>query len=143
MGLRDRDPRDGGHGVRFAASLEERARRLLRDRRFSDVDAPLLPIIRHDIQLTLDHVNGLRGLQREQLRSILRIECYTDTELMNTDPKPSQYFFTRRPDREKLRERLARLEQERRRLSLSMVERIQTLHDRLLILLNRHAQLTG
>ncbi|MCK4873263.1 MAG: hypothetical protein KAS72_11100 [Phycisphaerales bacterium] len=62
---------------------------------------------------------------------------------MNTDPKPSQYFFTRRPDREKLRERLARLEQERRRLSLSMVERIQTLHDRLLILLNRHAQLTG
>jgi hypothetical protein len=91
--------------------------------------------------LALDHIQGVRWLHKNLRRGLLRLECYIDTEIMQREPRPPFFYDERLPERDMLRARLLKIEQERRRLAVAEVERLQPLHDRLLTLVLRHGLL--
>ena len=76
------------------------------------------------------------------MRSLVRVECYVDTELMQMEQRTPRYSPYRYPEREKLQRRLHHVGGERRKLVVAHEERVQRLHDRLLDLLNKHAQVS-
>ncbi len=72
---------------------------------------------------------------------MLRIECYVDTDLMQLEQRIPRYIPHHFPEKEKLKERLFKIENERRNLTLRLEEKNQSLEDRLLNLLDKHEQL--
>jgi len=97
--------------------------------------------VRREIALTLDHIHRVRQVHNDLRRNLVKLECYIDTEIMQREPKPPHFYDKRIAERDMLRARLLRIEHERRQLAVVERERLQTLHDRLLILLERHRQL--
>ncbi len=91
--------------------------------------------------LTLDQLEGIRKVHDKARRSLLRQECYLDTEITQREPRPPVYEDLRLSERDRLRDRLRTIEKERRTLLLLEEEELRPLHDRLLTLLNRHDQL--
>ncbi len=125
----------------IAASLEEQARTLTS--RLSDAqESPVISSLRREFGLTLEHVQNAKHLFSEQMRSLVRVECYVDTELMQMEQRTPRYSPYRYPEREKLHRRLHQVGGERRKLVAAHEERVQRLHDRLLDQLNKHAQLS-
>jgi hypothetical protein len=125
----------------FAEKLEERARNVLgaQDRQAS-------PFFRSSffedaIALTLHHIERLRAQDQDIRQSLLREECYVDTELIQMEQRTPRYSPYRFPEREKLQRRLSRIAEERRRLTIAHAEKLDGLHNRLLSLLNKHGQL--
>lgn len=124
----------------FRESLEGRARRLVASDRQNEGD-DLAGRVNEEIALSLDHLDRERSLHERRLRSLLRVECYTDTELIQMEQRTPTYSPYRFPEREKLQRRLLRIEEERRRLAGEHEGKLQALHDRLLELLHKRAQL--
>ncbi len=125
----------------IAASLEAQARTLTS--RLSDAqESPVISSLRREIGLTLEHVENAKHLFSEQMRSLVRVECYVDTELMQMEQRSPRYSPDRFPEREKLQRRLHQVGGERRKLVTAHEERVQRLHDRLLDLVNKHAQVS-
>lgn len=104
-------------------------------------DSSITGVLRREIALTLEHIERVRALRESQNLGLVRVECYTNTELMQMEQRTPRYSPDRYPEREKFQRRLMRIGEERRRLDSSTDERMRQLHDRLLTLLNRHAQL--
>ena len=100
-------------------------------------------MIEGQLALTLSHIDSVRRLQRDLRRSLLRQELYLDTEIMQREPREPVYEDPRLKERDMLRDRLRRVEHERRRLALVEEESLRGLHDRLLEVLNRHLTFTG
>ncbi len=102
---------------------------------------PIVSALEQDIALVADHIHELRMLNHTLLRSLLRVECYIDTEIMQREPREPVYVDERLAERDRLRNKLQKLEEERRRHAVTYREKMQELHDRLLSLLQRHAHL--
>ena len=128
--------------VSFGRSLEQRANELTEGLEAQRWDDSAVAVMQREIALALDHIHSLRELREQQRHSLLRVECYIYTELIQMEQRTPRYSPYRFPEREKLQRRLQQLEQERRKLAADQQERLQALRDRLLSLLNRHAQLT-
>ena len=125
----------------FAKTLETLAE-LIRDRvETGERSHTIASALEQDIALAMDHIQGLRTLNQTLLRSLLRVECYVDTEIMQREPREPVYVDERLAERDRLRDKLQKIEQERRRHAVTYREKMQELHDRLLSLLQRHAHL--
>ena len=101
----------------------------------------IVSMLEQDIALVVDHIQGLRTLNHTLLRSLLRVECYINTEIMQREPREPVYVDERLAERDRLRNKLQKLEEERRRQAVIYREKMQELHDRLLSLLQRYAHL--
>ena len=104
-------------------------------------DTSIPAAIRRQIALTVEHRCRQRELHERQLRRLLRIECYVDTDLTQLEQRIPRYIPHHFPEKEKLRKRLFEIEAERRKLALRLEEKNRSLEDRLLTLINRHEQL--
>ena len=122
-------------------SLEEKARDIARDRLDNFWDSSLLAVIEREVALLLGQLDRVRTLHDEMQRDLLRDECYVGTELLQMEQRTPRYSPDRFPEREKMHKRIQGIHQERRRLTSTHTDQLHTLEDRLLILLNRHAQL--
>lgn len=121
----------------FSERLEERAR--VRADRIEDAqrNRTLSSGLEQAIALTLDQIESVRRVHKKIRRDLLRIECYIDTEIMQREPRIPVYKDERIAERDMLRGRLLNIEQERRRLELIEEEKLRSLHDRLVALMNR------
>lgn len=126
---------------KFSKTLEERARQLAEDSNDRHWDTSIPAAIRRQIALTVEHRRRQRELHERQLRRLLRIECYVDTDLMQLEQRIPRYTPYHFPEKEKLKKRLFEIEKERRNLTLRLEDRKQSLEDRLLNLLDKHEQL--
>lgn len=122
-------------------TLEEKARRLVIDTAKRAPNEPIPKIVERQIALTLDQIARFRSLHEKLSDSLQMMKCYTTTELIRMEDRTPKYSFYRFPEREKLQRSLLRIEQERRRLMITKEEKLQDLHNELLSLLNKHAQL--
>ena len=127
----------------FSESLEERAR--VRAGRIENAqrNRTLSSGLEQAIALTLDQIESVRLVHKEIRRNLLRIECYIDTEIMQREPRIPVYRDGRLAERDMLRARLLNIEQERRRLELIEDEKLRSLHDRLMALMNREGYVGG
>ena len=125
----------------FSETLEEKARQLTRnaDR---PREATVGSIVEHEIALVVNHIDRLRAVHKNLHHSLLRIECYVDTEIIQREPREPVYIDYRLAERDRLRNRLFKIEEERRKLAVAHEDKIQTLHDRLLSLMQRQSLLT-
>lgn len=125
----------------FAGTLRKKANQLADDLNHRQWDTSVPAITRREIALTLNQMDRAQELHEKQLRRLLRVECYVDTELMQMKermPRYSPYWF---PEKEKLHKRLIEIERERQNATLRLEERLRPLEDKLLGLVNRHEQL--
>jgi len=127
--------------TRFTNTLKKKACHLADDSNDRHWDTSIPAAIRREIALTVDQLNRQRDLHEEQLRRLLRIECYVDTDLMQLQQRIPRYIPYHFPEKEKLKKRLFEIEKERRNLILRREDRNQSLEDRLLSLINKHQQL--
>ena len=101
--------------------------------------------VERELALTLDHIQRLRQRDRRLRRGLLERECDIDTQIMNISPSAHRYMPHRWAEQSRmiiqLTAALAAVEDQRRRVNVDYDKRMQTLHDRLLQLLNMHAQL--
>lgn len=90
----------------------------------------------------LDQIDGWRETREKLDHSLLRAECYTDTELMQMEARTPKYSPYRFPEREKLQRRLFEIEKERRRSDVTHRERLDELHHHLLELVGQFERLS-
>ncbi len=120
--------------------LEQQARHLLSGKqKVSYVSSHVS--LEQEIDVTLDHLTKVRELHQELRQSLLREECYVDTELMQMEQRTPRYSPHRFPEREKLQRRLGAIGKERRHLALLRLDKLEVLQTRLLTLLNKHSHL--
>ena len=127
--------------AKFSKTLEERARQLAEDSNDRQWDTSIPAAIRRQIALTVEQGRRQKEIHERQLRRLLRIECYVDTDLMQLEQRIPRYIPCRFPEKEKFKKRLFEIEKERRNLTLRLEEKNQSLEDRLLNLLDKHEQL--
>ncbi len=125
---------------RFTQALEETARDLVSDIK-KRAGFSITTLLEQDIALTIEQLDRLRELHKGQLKSLCRVECYVDTELMQMEERTPRYSPYRFPEREKFHQRLFLIEAERRKHFVFYEERMQGLQKRLLLLMQRHGQL--
>ncbi|MCH8147407.1 MAG: hypothetical protein IH987_05340 [Planctomycetes bacterium] len=125
----------------FSQRLELQAREIVRRGRQREGQDPIVLLIERDIALTLDHLDRLRDVHREIRSSLMRHECNLGTAILQRTPPPPVYEDPRLPERDRLRDRIRHLDEERRRWSVQYVRDRQAILDRLLSLANRHRQL--
>ena len=125
----------------FTKTLEERARKVFAPPGKEIGHFSRSPFFEDAIALTLHHIERLRARDQDIKQSLLREECYVDTELMQMEQRTPRYSPYRFPEREKLQRRLSRIAEERRRHIIAHAEKLDGLHNRLLSLLNKHGQL--
>lgn len=142
LGLWEERPDETGSAGFGGARLESWARRIVdRDRDKPGAESDVERVLTRELELVLSHIEQSRDVHARQLRSLVRVECYVDTELIHMEQRTPRYSPYRFPEREKLQRRLMAIEAERRKLAAEQVSEIGRLHDRLLTILNRHAQL--
>ncbi len=124
------------------SGLEKRAQAIGSRMELEPWDASSLAIVERDITLTLGQLEEIRTVHGRQRLRLLRLECYTDTELMQMEARTPRYSPYRFPEREKFQRRLLSIEQSRLRLELQEAEELRQLRGRLLYFLNEHARLT-
>lgn len=126
---------------KFNQSLEERARRLSAGFDSRNWDSSMPSTIQREIALTLDHLTRQQLLHDQQMKRLLRIECYVDTDLMQLERRIPRYTPYHFPEKEKLKKRLFEIENQRRDMTFRLEDRKQSLEDKLLSLINKHQQL--
>lgn len=120
--------------------LEGKAKAIALDEIDSRQTQPL-NTLGHQIALVLDQIEQWRSLHHTLSLSLLRQECYLDTDLHRLNqPRYVHYPYHYRRDR--LKDRLRGIEKERRELAISMTERLGPLHSKLLELVEQHTQLS-
>ncbi len=125
----------------FGETLEEKARQLTGNAEREGA-VTVGSIVEQEIALVVNHIDRLRTVHKNLHRSLLQIECYVDTEIIQREPREPVYVDYRLAERDRLRNRLFKIEEERRKLAVAHEDKIQTLHDRLLSLMQRQSQLT-
>ena len=118
----------------FAEGLEAEARRVVNsgERRQSGARSTIEMTLERQIALTLDQMQQLRRAHENVRRNLLRVETYIDTEIIQRTPRVPVYDDPRLPERDMLRARLFRIEQERRKLLVSENDQLRQFHDRVL-----------
>ena len=124
-----------------AYGLERRARKLTENLDKGKWSLSPLSSLEREIALTVDHIERVREIHRNQLKSLFDVETYIDTELMQMEERTPRYSHRRFPEREKSQRRLQSLEAERRKLKSQKQDKLESLHDRLLSLMDKHSLL--
>lgn len=139
MGERSVEGQD--RDLTFAEQIEQRAREAVSARH--DRDGRWSPswLLKDEIALTLDQIEGLRFRGRRVELGLLEEECGIGTELMQMEQRTPRYSPYRFPEREKLQRRRGQLSQERRRFRISEAEKLDGLHEKLLGLVGKEGML--
>jgi hypothetical protein len=83
----------------------------------------------------------MRKLCNDQLSSLQKNECNINTELMQMETRTPRYSTYKYPERERFLRSLQGIEAERRRTKAHTEERLRSLENRLLSLMNKHEQI--
>ena len=126
----------------FAEQLEQRARHLVKNAGKNQDRRGTTSALERELALTLSHMNHVRESHDRAQRSLLRQECYLDTEIIQREPQEPVYQDPRLPERDRLRDRLRNVEKERRRLGLIEAGELRGLQSQLLDVMNRMALAT-
>ena len=132
---------------RFTNYLEKKARILVSEPRRVDSGFSVTNLIKQEIKMTLEQLSRLRKLKEGQLKSLLRTECYVNTQLMQTNHYNAPYNVylgnqaSRHSDRNTLYQRLFTIESERRKQAIFQEGQLQGLQKKLLSLMQKHGQL--
>ena len=126
---------------KFRKTLEDKANELAAERSVINWDTTLPAILRREIALTLDQLEHLKFLRKDQFRQLLRLECFVDTKIMQLRQGIPWYTIGHFPEEQKFYKQLFDIDKERRQLTLRLHDKKQTLEDRLLSLINKHEQL--
>ena len=121
----------------FTERLEEKAREAMGAQREKNRGWSPSWLLKDEIALTLDQLDGLRFRGRGVELGLLEEECGIGTELMQMEARTPRYATYRFPEREKLQRRLGQLSQERRRFRTTQAEKLDALHERLLGLVGK------
>ena len=124
-------------------TLEERARLVARPRHTRHWDLNPTATVERKLEFLLGEMEHVRALHETLLRSLLRVECYIGTELIQMEQRTPRYSPYRFPEREKLQRRLEQIEAERRELLSKYHDKVRSLQQQLLGLLEQHAQIQG
>jgi len=127
--------------AKFSKTLEEKARQLAANSKDQYWDTSIPATISREIALTIDQINRQRESHKRQLRQLLQMECSVGTDLMELEQRIPRYALNHIPEKGKLKQKLFDIEKERRKLNLNLQEKIHSLEDRLLNLVNKHQQL--
>ena len=128
----ERSLEDKHRELTFTERLEEKAREAVSARREKNRGWSPSWLLKDEIALTLDQIEGLRFRGRRVESGLLEEECGIGTELMQMEARTPRYSPFRFPEREKLQKRLGKLSQERRRFRTAQAEKLDGLHERLL-----------
>jgi len=123
-------------------TLEEAARDMINGNRRRPNSFAITNSIEQEIAFTLEQINREKALQKSQLKSLLRAECHTGTELKQMEERIPWHAHQRFSERHKFQQRLFTIDAERRKSSISHEERIQSLQKKLLSLMQKHEQLS-
>ena len=127
----------------FNEVLERRAQRVVAQARENSETSPVVGGMVREIELVLDQIDAWHAIRERLLNSLLRGDCYADTELMQMEARTPRYSPHRFPEREKCQRRLVEIDKERRRLETQHERTVVELENRLFTLLEQHAQLSG
>ena len=131
--------------IRNRDDLERKCRDVLRAVQGDEDDETPASFVERELALTLDHIRRVRQQDRHFRRGLLERECDIETQIMNIRPSYYRYIPHRWVEQSKMVIRLTAaltaVETQRNRLIVDYDKRMQALHDRLLQLLNMHAQL--
>jgi hypothetical protein len=133
---------------RFSQIIEAKAGRIAESVKEKWGTAPFSAIER-EIALTLNHIEGVNKVHSMLENELSKLQMYFDTKIMQIWPGMIEHvpYLNREQDRqkikekEKLQDKLLNLDEERRKLLVSLEEKLQPLHDRLLQLLQKQVLL--
>lgn len=126
---------------RFRKTLEDKANELAMKSSKAQWDTSIPSMLRREIALTVDQIEQIKFLTKDQMRRLLKQECDINTEMKYYRQGIPWYTTSRFPEEQKLQQRLFDIEKERRNLTTKYLEKRKTLEDRLLDLVNKHEQL--
>jgi hypothetical protein len=106
-------------------------------------DDSLPSSIEQQIALTLEQLQQVRALHKDLERNLLQLECMVDTDILQLEPRPLDSVDQHREQRFSLKNRLLKIDAERRALARVQLEKEQALHEKLLTLLRRLSVLRG
>jgi len=131
--------------IRRREDLERICRDVVERARLDEGGDPAGASVVQEMALALDHVQRLRRRSRGFKFALLERECEISTEIMGVRPATWHYmpgdWMERKKMVFKLTTALARVEHQRLRADFDYDKQTMALHDRLLQLLNIHAQL--
>ncbi len=125
----------------FGKTLEDKANELAAERDITQWETSIPAILRREIALTVDQIERLKFLRKDQFQQLLRLECYVGTELMRLRGRIPWYTQDSLSEEAKFKKQMLDIDKERRHLTLRLDDKKQTLEDRLLSLINKHEQL--
>ncbi len=125
----------------FTETLEKKARRLKAGLKQDSWDLSLPSIIKREIALTVDQIDQTRKLRDDQLDSLHKNECDINTELIQMEDRTPKYSSHKYPEREKFLRSLQSIEAERRKTKVHTEDKLRSLENRLLALMNKHEQI--
>ena len=99
-------------------------------------------LIEEEVALAVEQLDSLRELHKEQLQGLLRAECYVGTELMQLQNLIPRWSLDRPPERERLHNQLSAIEVERRKHIAVYEDKLRGLYEKLLLLAQRHGQVS-
>jgi hypothetical protein len=126
---------------RFRNTLEEKANELAAERGMMQWNTSIPSMLRREIALTVDQLEQIKFLTKDQMRHLLRQECDINTSMKQFRQGIPWYTASRFPEEQKLKQRLFDIEKERRKLDIQYHDKRTTLEDRLLSLINKHEQI--
>ncbi len=102
----------------------------------------LTNLLEQEVALTVEQIDRLRELQKNQFNSLLHTECYVDTDIMQMEARMPEYSHYRFIEQDKFHLRLMAIEAERRRHNALYNDKMNTLQQKLLSLMQKHGQLS-
>jgi len=125
----------------FRKTLEDRANELAAETGTVQWDTSIPSVLRREIALTVEQLEQIKFLTRDQMKRLLQQECEINTQMKEYRLGIPHHTAFRFPEEQKLQQRLFDIEKERRKLSTQYHDKQKTLEDRLLELVNKHEQL--
>lgn len=122
----------------FLDRLERRARAVSGSGSSRTDDASVLSTLEDELSLTLEHLDRIRGEHERVQHLLTESECDIGTDLLQLAARQGRYGEDRFEDREHLKGKLLRIQEERRRLDAAHAQRVEVLQTRLLTLVGRH-----
>ena len=126
---------------RFRKTLEDKANELAVECGMMQWDTSIPSMLRREIALTVDQLEQIKFLTKDQMHRLLRQECEINTEMKQSRQGIPWYTSAHFPEEQKLQQRLFDIEKERRKLDIQYHDKRTTLEDRLLSLINKHEQI--
>jgi hypothetical protein len=123
----------------FRRKLEDRARFIARDEDIWDSSA--ISAVEREIALTIEQIEHLKEVNKESKQSLSASECSVCTDILNLEPRPLQYFDNNLKERNNLKTKVLKIDEQRRKLSSEGNDKLRVLQDRLLFLMNRLEEL--